>query len=168
MKKGIAAAIVVCLNLAFFAFAYAAENSAKGKLTVNGKTVEITHAYAHNHKYLKDDKNRPLVEVLLCDGPLSTEAVNDSFARTNLVSAGKVHCVIQAINSEKKLANFEIAHNGLKMEAAAVLNSKSHLFEPKTVDGKTISGRVHTSSQQTGAFSKATYSYDITFSAALK
>ena len=47
----------------------AAGDSAKGTLVVDGKSVEITQAYAYTEKGFFDDKQQDVV-VLLCDAPV--------------------------------------------------------------------------------------------------
>jgi hypothetical protein len=156
----IAAAGVLLFALAIPAVA---ADRAVGKLVVNGKTIPITHAYA----FAKVDafEETPLTVVVLCDAPLSTEAVRDRFERERReqVGAGKLNCVQQRINAEKQVINF-----GVRSLAFGTMQpdggSTEHVFEAGTFDGKTIAGHAYTRSPQI-SFDDVPYSYDITFSA---
>jgi hypothetical protein len=142
----------------------AAQGHAEGKLVVKGKPVAITRAYAYTEADPFDEKKRVTV-VLLCDVPLSAAAVRDQFeeVRKDLVSAGKLSCVQQRIDSAKQVINFGVRNKNFGARQPDG-GSTEHIFEAKTFDGKTIAGRAHTKSPQM-SFDDIPYSYDITFSA---
>jgi hypothetical protein len=139
----------------------AAEDRAKGELVVDGKTVAITQAYAYAEKGFFDNEKQDVV-VLLCDAPVPPAAIRDSFARKELIDAGKLHCVEQVINSEKQVINFKVHDKSFGSRQPGG-GSTEHVFDAKTFDGKTVAGRSYTKSQQK-SFDDVPYSYDITFS----
>ncbi len=143
-----------------------AQDHAEGKLVVNGKSISITHAYA----YTAADPfgGKPLTFVLLCDAPVPATAVHDEFetARNEMMNAGKLSCVQQRIDSEKHVINFGVRNKGFGGKQPDG-GSTENIFEAKTLNGKTIAGRVRTKSTQM-SFDDVPYSYDITFSATIE
>ena len=141
----------------------AAADRAEGRLTVDGKAVDLTHVYAHAEKGFFDETKDDIV-VLFCDAPVPPEAVRDVFARRDLVKAGKLQCVQQTIDANGQVINFTVEHERFgKPEGGG---STEHVFEPKTFDGKTVAGRSRTKGPQK-SFDDVPYSYDVTFSAAI-
>jgi hypothetical protein len=149
--------------MALVAVPATAQNHAEGKLEVNGKPVAITQVYAYAEEGFFDKKKQD-VTVLLCDAPVPAAAVRDTFARQDLVRAGKLRCVLQVINTEKQVIHFEVMGKGFdRMQGA----STEQVLEAKTFDGKTVAGRSRTKSPQK-SFDDIPYSYDITFSAVIE
>jgi hypothetical protein len=143
----------------------AAQNHAEGKLIVAGKPVAITQVYAYAKEGFFDKKKQDVV-VLLCDTAVPAATARDVFARKDLFLAGKAHCVQQTLNTEKQVINFEVGHEGFGRRGEGG-GSTEHIFEAKTFDGKTISGRAYTKGPQR-SFDDVPYSYDISFSAAIE
>ncbi|TAN40663.1 MAG: hypothetical protein EPN25_06960 [Nitrospirae bacterium] len=139
-----------------------AENTAKGKLTVDGKTVEIKHVLAYSQPGFFDKKKKDVV-VLMCDAPVTVEVAKEPMGIYDQVKAGKLHCVRHTIDADKKVISFEVSHNRFKMTVGG--GSSFQVFEPKAVTGSSISGRSFTKSPQKSGFDDVSYSYDITFSA---
>ncbi|MGC2062092.1 MAG: hypothetical protein WA610_03875 [Thermodesulfovibrionales bacterium] len=165
MKKNITGLFAICLGLVIFAvpaLPAGAENKANGKLTVDGKSVEITQVYT-SAKPGFFDKEKQDVVVLMCDAPVTPETAKDMFGIDKLVSSGKLHCVQQTINTEKQVINFEVRHNRFKMPVSG--GSSSQVFEAQIFSDNEISGRARTTAQQK-SFDDIPYTYDITFSAA--
>jgi hypothetical protein len=169
MKKTIAgkrAAQIVALGIvASWIAPAAAQNHAEGKLIVAGKPVAITQVYAYAKEGFFDKKKQDVV-LLLCDTAVPPATARDVFARHDLFTSGKAHCVQQTLNTEKQVINFEVGHEafGRRGEGGG---STEHIFDAKTFDGKTIAGRAYTRSPQK-SFDDVPYSYDITFSAAIE
>ena len=139
-----------------------AENTVKGKLTVDGKTLEIKHVLAYSKPGFFDKKKKDVV-VLMCDAPVTLEAAKEPMGIYDQVKAGKLHCVRHTIDADKKVISFEVNHNRFKMTVSG--GSSFEVFEPKSVTGSSISGRSFTKSPQKSGFDDVPYSYDITFSA---
>jgi hypothetical protein len=159
------AACICLVTYVFCVTPASAENLAKGKLVVAGMPFEIKKAYAYAKEGFFDKKMQDIV-VLLCSAAVLPEEVRDNFARRPLIEAGELQCIEQVINSEKQVINFtvEAKRFGGMMPGGA---STENVFDAKTFDGKTIAGRSYTKSAQK-SFSDVTYSYDITFSAAIE
>lgn len=141
--------------------AAAAENKAKGLLTVDGVTVELTEVYATAKPGFFDKKKQDVV-VLICDAPVQAEAMKDMFGLDNLVKSGKLHCVQQTINTGKQVINYEVRHNRFKLPVSG--GSTAQVFEAQTFTENAIAGRARTTSTQK-SFDDIPYTYDITFSA---
>ena len=139
-------------------------NHAKGTLTVDGKPLIITQAYAFAQKGFFDPTKDDIV-VLLCDAAVPPAAVRDPFARKDLVTAGKLHCVQQTINSEHQVINFKVEDSHFKMPESG--GSTEQVFEPKDFAATNISGRAYTKSPQK-SFDDVPYTYDITFNATIE
>jgi hypothetical protein len=141
-----------------------AQNKAQGNLTVDGKPTPITQVYAFAQKGFFDPQKEDVV-LLMCDVVVPPAAIRDEFARSDLVKAGKLHCVEQTINTEKQVINYKVQTSRFgKPEGGG---STEQVFEATTFDGKTIVGHALTKSPQK-SFDDVSYSYDITVSAAIE
>ena len=138
----------------------AARAEVTGQFVVDGKPVKITHAYAYAEKGFFDPKKQDVV-VVLCDAEVAPAAVRDFMTRRELSKQGKLRCVEQVIDSDKKVINYKVQHEAFKMPEGG--GSTFHVFEAKVFDGKTVAGRVRTTQPQKD-FYDIPYSYDITFS----
>ncbi|TAN37870.1 MAG: hypothetical protein EPN25_14945 [Nitrospirae bacterium] len=167
LKKIVTGCAAVCLGLAVLVLSplpLAAQNMVEGKLVVDGTAANITQVYAYAQPGFFDRKKQDVV-VLFCDAPVPAEAVRDEFGLSRLTDAGKLHCVRQIINTEKQVINYGVLHKRFGMPESG--GSSYHIFEAKTFDGRTISGRAYTTAPQM-SFKDVPYSYDITFSAAVE
>jgi len=131
-----------------------------GQFVVDGKPIKITHAYAYATKGFFDPKKQDVV-VVLCDAEVAPATVHDFMARRDLSKAGKLHCIEQTIDSDKKVINYKVQHERFKMPESG--GSTFQVFEAKTLDGKTIAGRSRTTAPQK-SFDDVPYTYDVTFS----
>ncbi|CAN5347558.1 hypothetical protein BH11PSE11_BH11PSE11_33290 [soil metagenome] len=153
----------ILLGLAALASGAAvAQTNVEGKLEVNGKAVAITQVYAYAVEGFFDKKKQD-VTVLMCDAAVPPAAIRDSFARKELVDAGKLHCVQQVINADKQVINFEVRDKAFGGRQPGG-GSTEHVFEATNLDSKSISGRARTKSPQK-SFDDIPYSYDIRFTA---
>ena len=164
MKRSGALGSCVVAVLLLVARSAPAENHAEGELVVDGKAVRITQAYAFAQKGFFDEKKQDVV-VLLCDAPVPPAAVRDPFARTDLVKAGKLHCVEQTIDEDGQVINYKVQHERFGVPEGG--GSTYHVFEPKTFDRKTAAGRSRTTAPQK-SYDDVPYTYDVTFSAAIE
>jgi len=155
-RTSIAAGAVVAL----FAGVAVARAEVSGQFVVDSKPIKITHAYAYATKGFFDPKKQDVV-VVLCDAEVAPAAVRDFMARRDLSKAGKLHCVEQTIDSDKKVINYKVQHERFKMPESG--GSTFQVFEAKTLDGKTIAGRSRTTAPQK-SFDDVPYTYDVTFS----
>ncbi len=131
-----------------------------GQFVVDGKPVKITHAYAYAEKGFFDPKKQDVV-VVLCDAEVAPDVARDWMSRRELSKAGKLRCVEQIIDSDKKVINYKVQHERFKMPQGG--GSTFHVFEATVFDGKTVAGRMRTTAPQKD-FYDVPYSYDVTFS----
>jgi len=155
---GLLAAVAVAV-----ASPVAAQNKIEGSLVVDGKPIKLTHVYAYAVKGFFDPKKQDVV-VLMADAEVPAATLRDHFALADLAKAGKLHFVQQTINTEGQVINFEVRHERFKMPESG--GSSYQVFEPKTFDKTTISGRARTTAPQK-SFDDIPYTYDVTFSAAI-
>lgn len=167
MKMTLSKCVALCLCLAAFTLsvpAAMAADSAIGKLVVDGKTVELTHAYGYMDKTGNEGKDA--VVILLSDTAVPPAAVQDGYARKKLVSAGTLHYVELLILSGKQV-HYEVQHSrfGYMMQPGG--DDNEHILEMKAGDGKSVAGRAHTTGAQKSV-DDVPYSYDVTFTAAVE
>ncbi len=154
------AAIALGAAFALLAGSTAARAEVAGQFVVDGKPIKITHAYAYATKGFFDPKTEDVV-VVLCDAEVAPAAVHDFMARRQLSKAGKLRCIEQTIDKNKKVIGYKVQHERFKMPESG--GSTYQVFEAKTFDGKTIAGRSRTTSPQK-SFEDVPYTYDVTFS----
>ena len=138
----VAAATLAAL-CAIQAPAAGADAKAEGTLTVAKVPVKLAHVYAAAQKGFFDEKIDDVL-VLLTDVPLSGAALTDPFERRKMEKEGKLHSVEAVINAKGQPINVTVrdkAFGGPPVSGG----STEDLFEAKSNDGKTISGRLHRS-----------------------
>jgi hypothetical protein len=157
-------ALLLCCLVAAVCIAPAhAADSVKGNLVVAGKPIAITHVWAWAQKGFFDPKKQDVV-VLMCDADVPAAGIRDSFGRSDLVKANKLHCVQQTINAEKQVINYRVEDGRFRTTDSG--GSSEQVFEATTFDGKRVAGRARTSSEQK-SFDDVPYSYDLTVDAAV-
>jgi hypothetical protein len=137
------------------------DGRAEGQLTVGGKPVKLTHAYAVAQKGFFDPKKDDVM-VILADVPLDQKAVADDFARIALAKEGKLHSVEVVLNANKQPISVSIRHQALKYPQSG--GSTEDAFEAQVFDGKVVAGRVFRRSPGS-SFDDIPFTYDVTFRA---
>ena len=138
-----------------------AQSSADGKFTVEGKVLKLSQVYSYSTKGFFDEKKDDTI-VLLTDRPLTDAQVRDSFGLARMAREGKLAFVQETINAAGQIVNFTLGHQAFKAPPSG--GSTEHVFEGK-LEGKTISGKVHTKGAQT--FFGTKYEYEATFKSPL-
>lgn len=166
MKMTHSKRVVLCLCLiasGLSVSAAMAADSATGKLVVDGKTVELKHAYAYMDK--TGNEGTDAVVILLSDATVPPAAVQDDYARKKLVRAGALRYVEILLVSGKQ-AHYEVQHQrfGYMMEPGG--DDSEHVLEMKAGDDKRVAGRARTTGSQKSV-DDVPYSYDVTFTAAV-
>jgi len=141
--------------------AAAAEGKAEGKLTVAGKSTDVTYAYASARPGFFD-KTKEDVTVIVSDVPLDAKALEDEFERIHMADAGKLHAFEITFDADAKPISTSFRHDGFKQASPSGLSSED-VFEKKTFDGKTVEGRYK--SAKPHEFFGTTYSFDVSFKA---
>jgi hypothetical protein len=171
MMKGVQMKIInrgflfLCLIglMAMSSMAMAADGKADGKLIVDGKPVNLAHAYAFAQPGFFDKQAEDII-VLLTDVLLTGKALEDNFERINLTKQGKLHCVEVIIDAKKQPISVTVRHPSFKVSLSG--GSTEDAFDATVFDGKNVGGRVFRKSPGK-SFEDLEYTYDVTFSAAI-
>jgi hypothetical protein len=157
----VACSLVAALHLS--AAAAIESGKADGQLTVGGKAVKLTRAYAVAQKGFFDAKKDDVL-VILTDTPLDAKALADDFARIALAKEGKLHSVELVINANKQPISVSIRHSAFKYPQSG--GSTEDAFDAQAFDAKTIAGRVFRKSPGS-SFDDIPFTYDVTFQASV-
>ena len=161
---------LVLAAVGFFAIAIAtsskadpADGTASGTLTVNGQTVQVAYAYARQVPGFFD-ANSMDTKVIVSDVPLDAAALGDEFARSDLADAGKLHAFEITIDASGTPVSTAWRHNGFKGPQPSGLSS-ADVFVKSVLDDKVVAGSYK--SAEAAEFFGNTYSFDVTFRAAI-
>jgi hypothetical protein len=145
-------AILLCPALAL-----AQPGAASGRIEVNGRTIELRHAYASPQPGVFDPASED-IRVLLTDVALAPEARDKPFQIIRLAREGTLHGVEVVLTAQGEPLSgslFLAAFNGM----ASV--SGVHRFDPAVLDRERVGGRLFMDGPRT--FDGVTYRYDATF-----
>jgi hypothetical protein len=140
---------------------HAQPEHAAGSITVNGRALPLRHVYASVRPGFFDKKTDD-IRLLLTDVPVADSVRDDVFALARLARVGELHGLEVVLNEKgEPLTGFLFldAFDGL-VSAAGM-----HRFEPQTLERALIAGRLFIDGPRT--FSGVTWTYDVTFSAAI-
>lgn len=160
----LASACIVCCTLAVAALAQeqGGLNTATGRLTLNGKSVPLAHAYASAQPGFFD-KNKDDIHVLLSSVALSDKDREDVFALSKLARDGRASILEVVIDADGKPIGgslFTKAFDSGMVSVAGMHEFTKERMEPKIIAGRLTSGGPH-------EFMKVTWEYDARFSAAI-
>lgn len=146
--------------------AFAAEGTANGTFTVNGKAAKLTHAYA---KAKQDSSNKAdeEIEVTLSDIPLDAKVLDDPtpFGLIDLSRAGKLHGIKFFIKPPSMVTGTMLFdYPAFKMGSVSAAGSYIKV-DVKTLDKTTVAGKLYTTKPLD--FNDVPYEYSVTFSAPL-
>lgn len=150
------------LSLSFLWSQATAADTASGKLTINGKTVQLTHVYALAEKGIFDSKKED-VKVLLTDVAVPDSAIGDDLALNDLAQQGKLHGIQVTIDSDKQPVAGQLYHTALEGSASV---AGMHKFTSKTFDGHTVAGTL--AMEKPDSFMGVTFQYSATFDAQIR
>jgi hypothetical protein len=140
-----------------------ADGKADGTLTVNGKVTKVAFAYARTVPGFFD-KTKTDVQLILSDVALDAKALGDEFVRIDLAKQGKLHAFEVTVDATGTPISTVWRDNGFKGPTPSGLSS-ADVFTKKTFDGKTLEGSYKSAAP--GDFFDNTYSFDVTFRAAI-
>jgi hypothetical protein len=140
-----------------------ADGTASGTLTVNGETVKVAYAYARAVPGFFD-KSTMDTQVIVSDVPLDEKALSDGFIRGDLAEAGKLHAFEITLDATGTPISTAWRHNGFTTPAPSGLSSADP-FTETVLDGKVVGGNYK--SAEEAEFFGNTYSFDVTFRAAI-
>lgn len=146
----------------------AGEGTAKGTMTVNGKTIELTHVYAiaQPNTFHKEKEE---VRVILSDKPIGEDAVrHDRDQLDKLAASGTIHAIAVTIGDDMfghgKSADSNDIYTS-EINKGWINTGGLDTFEMKSLDSNAIAGRLHMKSPHQFSDEHATFDYDVTFSA---
>ena len=140
-----------------------ADGTASGTLTVNGKTTQVAYAYARSVPGFFD-KNTMDTLVIVSDVPLDERALSDQFVRGDMADAGKLHAFEITIDASGTPISTAWRDNGFKGPQPSGLSSAA-VFVKSVLDEKIVAGSYK--SAEPAEFFGNTYSFDVTFRAAI-
>lgn len=156
--------IIVSTALVVISFSLAAlgqqAGTASGTLTVNGKAVHLSHAYAQVSKNNPGDTDE-FIHVILSDVPIPPLHMGTNALR-KMAKEGKLHAVEASLTKDDTLS---VTVFDPSISEGYVPGGSSPKFEPKVFDGKTIAGRLFTEEEE--SFFDTHFQFDLTFRAAV-
>ena len=159
--RHIAAGLVVLFLLAVPAFAVDL-GRAEGTLTVDGTKIPLSYSYAIARQKNQLSNRNEMTRIILTDKPLPDGA---KLADMDDQLPGDLNGVIICVDKQGRVGHVAIQHptgnyDGGYFEGIPDYEFKSHRGDPGTFDATVSSVRVKTNTM--------TFSYDATFSAALR
>jgi hypothetical protein len=134
--------------------------TASGTLTVNGKAVQLNHAYAQVSKNSPEDAQE-FIHVILSDVPIPPLHMGTNALR-KMAKDGKLHAVEASLTKDDTLS---VTIFDPSISDGYVPGGSSPKFEPKVFDGKTAAGRLFTEEEE--SFFDTHFQFDLTFRAAV-
>ena len=135
--------------------------TASGTLTVNGKTAQLSHAYARIFKNNPDDTDK-YIEVLLTAEPVDPLIAGSSSSLRKLAGEGKL-TGIQVTIAEDKHPFGVLVYSPAISDGYIPAAGFNHAFDAEIFSDTAVAGRAYTSEE--GSFSDDHYAYDIKFRA---
>jgi hypothetical protein len=83
-------------------------------------------------------KKKREIRIVLSDQPIPDEAMEDAYGVTMLVQTGKLHAIDLSLSEDGKPSGGTMLYKML----SAGLNEESYKFERKTLDSKTVAGKI--------------------------
>lgn len=157
MKLRSISAVLAVISLAVAARAQT--GTASGTLTVNGKAVQLKHAYAQVSKNNPEDTDE-FVRVLLSDVPIPPLHMGANALR-KMAKEG-MHAVEVSLTKDDIIGATIFDPS---IDDGYVPAGSSAKFEPQVFDGKTAAGRLFT--EEEGSFFDTHYKFDVKFRAAV-
>jgi hypothetical protein len=165
-RLAIACSIVCCIVCGTLAVSALAQTqggpgTATGRLTLNGKSITLAHAYASAQPGFFD-KTKEDIHILLSNVPLSDKDREDVFSLMKLADEGRASMVEVVIDAEGKPIGGQLFAKPFtgSVSVAGMHEFTKERMEPKIIAGRLTSGGPH-------EFMKVTWEYDARFSAAI-
>jgi hypothetical protein len=140
-----------------------AAGTAKGTLTVNGKTTKLSHVYATT-KPNPFDKTRTDVVVVLTDTELPAEAIHDTFEMMEAVDKLKFSGISVEITDEKDVVSGMIYSPNFKKDMSQVSVTGVQKLDLKDFSTSHVAGRVFMDGPND--FFENVYEFEATFDVA--
>lgn len=148
---------ILTIGLFLAVLASAADGTASGKLTIQGKTFELKHVYARE---VADafDKTANAVEVVITSAPVPEEARGDTGLMMDLYRAGKFHGVKCEYRPDGSGVGVVIMSNAY--DGSISVSRSGDSYAPKVLTKERIEGALVWEESTLGPW---TYSFEFTF-----
>jgi ankyrin repeat protein len=123
---------------------------ARGRFTVDGKSITLAYAYA----WVDQKDERKPVLVLVSDQAVSESALKNEFLLNDLAHSGRLRGICLYFDKDKEIFRGQLYHPAFEGTVSA---TGMHVFEPGSFDTRSVSGRMHTNREQ--SFSGHTWEY---------
>lgn len=144
------------------------EGTVKGHMIVNGKTIELTHAYAFARPD-SFDKDKEQVRVILSDAPITDEELrNDRNTLDKRAADGSFHAISIAIGDDMFGHGKRAESNDIytaEINNGWINTSGLDKFEMTSMDANAVAGRAHMEGAHDFENPRVTFDYDVTFKA---
>ncbi len=141
----------------------AADGTATGTLTVDGKATKLAYAYAVAEPD-PFDKTKEAVRITLSDVPLTPAALGDRFALQTMTKANKLHAVVAVVQQTKAIATVVLYDAAFKWDSVSVAGTNNKL-DAQVFDKTMAGGKLYTAKPDTFGPKDVTYEFSVTFSA---
>lgn len=150
---------ILTIGLLLAVLASAADGTASGRLTIQGKTFELKHVYARE---VADpfDKAANVVEVVITSDPVPEEARGDSGLMMDLYRSGKFHGVKCEYRPDGSGVGVVIMSNAY--DGSISVSRSGDSYAPKVLTKERIEGALVWEESTLGPW---TYSFEFTFAA---
>lgn len=142
--------------LIFFSISAAAD----GTLTVNGKTVKLTHSYATTRKN-SFDKSKTDILVLFTDVELPADVLKDDFGVMEASMKTPFNGVSAEIDPDKKVISGQVFSQNLKKVGDQFSSVGSQKVDLTAMSPTRVAGKLYLPTP--GEFFENTYQYTVTF-----
>lgn len=167
MKNQIlSAALLVCSTLPLLATAD--EGTAKGHIVVNGKSFELTHAYA----FARPDsfhKEKEELRVILCDATITDDELrHDRDTLDKRAANGSFHAISIVIGDDMFGHGKSVASNDIytaEINNGWISTSGLDTLEVSSMDSATVAGRAHMDHPHDFDDAHVKFDYDVSFEA---
>ncbi len=144
------------------------EGTVKGHMIVNGKTVELTHAYAFARPD-SFDKEKEVVRVILSDAPITDEELrHDRDTLDKRAADGSFHAIAIVVGDDMFGHGKSAQGNDIytsEINGGWINTSGLDKLEMSSMDTKSIAGRAHTDGSHDFENPHVAFDYDVTFKA---
>lgn len=149
-------------------YASADEGTVKGHMIVNGKTIELTHAYAFARPD-SFDKDKEEVRVILTDAPITDEEMrHDRDTLDKRAADGGFHAISIVIGDDMFGDGKSAQSNDIytaEINNGWINTSGLDKFEMTSMDANAVAGRAHMKGAHDFESAHVSFDYDVTFKA---
>lgn len=139
-------ACVCGLNVLLAAAAIGDQGTATGTITLGGKTVALTHAYALARTDTFD-KTKQNTLIVLSDAAIPADALWEDFPGLKMAAAGKLHAVEVELNPDHSVKSAALFDQSF-VDTEGFYGIENPDFRVKTFDASTVEGKLSSAKPQ--------------------